>query len=90
MTDLNKNHTRMTGGVLKMGRHLIHPIWTGPMLAGDRLIVVNDWGEAMSIDAKSGEVKKTIHFGDPSYITPIAYDGMIYVMTDKADIVAIR
>ncbi len=90
MTDLNKGHVRKEGRVMRMGGHLTHPIWTGPLLAGDRLIVVNDWGEAESIDAKTGEVKKTIHFGDPAYIAPIAYDGMVYVMTDKADLIAIR
>lgn len=90
MKDLNEHHTRMSKGILKMGRHSVHPIWTGPLLAGDRLVVVNDWGEAMALDAKTGDLKKTIRFGDASYITPIAYDGMIYVMTDKADLVAIR
>jgi outer membrane protein assembly factor BamB len=90
LADLNKNRTRKEGRFMRMGGHLIHPIWTGPLLAGDRLILVNDWGEAVALDAKSGEIKKTIRINDPSYITPIAYDGMIYVMTDKAELVAIR
>ncbi len=53
-------------------------------------VVTNAWGEAISVDAKSGKVLKTIKIGDPIFQAPIAYDEMLYLMTDKADLVAIR
>ncbi len=91
VTDLNKGRKkRKEGGFLGIDTHLTTPIWSGPMLAGDRLVLVNGWGEAVTYDAKTGEKKKTIRIGDPAYIAPIAYDGMIYIITDKADLIAIR
>ena len=91
ISDLNKGRkTRKEGGFLGIETHRVTPIWTGPILAGDRLIVTNAWGEAISVDAKSGKVLKTIKIGDPIFQAPIAYDGMLYLMTDKADLIAIR
>ncbi|HWE46771.1 MAG TPA: PQQ-binding-like beta-propeller repeat protein [Caulobacteraceae bacterium] len=91
ISDLNKGRkTRKEGGFLGIETHRVTPIWTGPMLAGDRLIVTNAWGEAISVDAKSGKVLKTIRIGDPIFQAPIAYDGMLYLLTDKGDLVAIR
>jgi outer membrane protein assembly factor BamB len=94
IVDLNKGHQRKAGTSFTfgfgIGRHFVNPIWSGPMLAGNRLIVVNDWGEVEALDAKTGAVQKEIKIGDASFIAPIAYDGMIYLVTDKADLVAIR
>ncbi|MBS0297631.1 MAG: PQQ-binding-like beta-propeller repeat protein [Proteobacteria bacterium] len=90
LVDLNKGRTRQEGGFARIGRHVVHPIWSGPMLSGDRLILVNNWGEAVTLEAKTGKLTKTIKIGDASYMSPIAYDGMIYVVTDNAKLVAIR
>jgi outer membrane protein assembly factor BamB len=91
ITDLNKGRKkRKEGGFLGIDTHLTTPIWSGPLLAGERLILVNAWGEAVSYDAKTGKLLKTMKIGDPAYMAPIAYDGMIYLVTDKADLIAIR
>jgi outer membrane protein assembly factor BamB len=42
------------------------------------------------VDAKTGKVLKTIKIGDPIFQAPIAYDGMLYLVTDKGDLVALR
>jgi outer membrane protein assembly factor BamB len=65
-------------------------IWTGPLLAGDRLILVSDKGQVLALDPKSGATKGSLRIGDPALITPIAVNGLIYVVTDKAALVAIR
>jgi outer membrane protein assembly factor BamB len=91
MVDLNKGRKkRKEGGFLGIDAHLATPQWSGPLLAGDRLILVNEWGQAVTYDAKTGKPLKTINIHDPAYIAPIAYEGMVYVVTDKADLIAIR
>lgn len=90
LTDLSKGRTRREGGFARMGGREVKPIWTGPVLAGDRLIVVNNFGEALALDARTGKVRQTLNIGDPVYIAPIAYDGLLYVITDEGRLVAIR
>jgi outer membrane protein assembly factor BamB len=62
----------------------------GPVLASNRLIVVSDKGSAIALDPRTGAVQSTLQLGSPALIGPIAMDGMLYVVTDKADLVAIR
>ena len=89
--DLNDNRSiRKTGGTLGFGRRESPPVWTGPVLADNRLVMVNSYGEAVALDATTGEVQKTIRLGAPAYIAPIAVDGMLYVVTDEGQLVAIR
>ncbi len=90
VSDLNKNRVRKEGGFARMGRHEVRPIWTGPILSGDRLLLVNNWGELVSLDAHTGAENKSIKIGDGAFISPIAYDGMIYVMSDDANLIAIK
>lgn len=65
-------------------------IWTGPVLASNHLIVVSSHGEAVSLDPKTGEPGARIRLGGPALISPIAVDGAVYVVTDNAQLVAIR
>lgn len=65
-------------------------VFTGPVMASDRLVVVSSDGRALAINPKTGEITKTLKLGSPSLITPIAVNGMVYVVTDKAELIAIR
>ena len=65
-------------------------IWTGPILASNRLVVVSSRGEATSLDPKTGAVNGTLRIGDRALISPIAFGGSIYVVTDNAELVAIH
>jgi outer membrane protein assembly factor BamB len=87
--DLNKNRARKEGGFAHVGRHVVHPVWTGPLLASNRLVLVNDWGEVVALDAKTGEEVKHLHLKQAGFITPMAVDGMIFLLTDKAELIAI-
>jgi outer membrane protein assembly factor BamB len=64
--------------------------WSSPILANGRLITVSDHGEAVAIDAKTGQVVARLKIGDDALIGPIAVDGMLYVATQKADLIAIQ
>lgn len=65
-------------------------LFFGPVMASDRLVVVSSDGRALALNAKTGEVTKTIKIGGAALITPIAVNGTVYVVTDKAELVAIR
>ncbi len=64
--------------------------WTGPVMASDRLIMGSSDGRAVSVDAKTGKLLKTIKLGADALIGPIAADGMVYFATDKAELIALR
>ena len=65
-------------------------IWTGPILASNRLVVVSSHGDALTLDPRTGAPGARIRLGAAGLITPIAVDGTIYVVTDNAQLVAIR
>jgi outer membrane protein assembly factor BamB len=65
-------------------------VWSGPVLAGDRLIVVSSQGEAFSVSPYTGEALGRDDFPDGVFINPIVADKTLYVLTDEADLVALR
>ncbi len=65
-------------------------VWSSPILASNRLITVSDSGEAVAINAKTGEIEHRIKIGDDVLLGPIAAGGTIYVATQQADLIAIR
>ncbi|MBM3568422.1 MAG: pyrrolo-quinoline quinone [Alphaproteobacteria bacterium] len=65
-------------------------IWTGPLLASDRLIVASSQGVALSISPYTGEVLGQIQLPDGVSIPPIVADGMMYVLTDDARVFAYK
>lgn len=64
--------------------------WTGPVLAGDRLIVANDRGTAAAISPYTGEVLGTQRLPGPVGIAPIVAGGTVFLVTDNATLVALR
>jgi outer membrane protein assembly factor BamB len=85
MTDLNEPV------VVKHKRpKRVRAAWSSPILANGRLITVSDTGEAVAINAKTGAVVSRLKLGDDALIGPIAAGGMIYVVTQKADLIAIQ
>src|SRR5690606_619932 len=88
--DLNEGRTRKEGGFLGFFDRQVTPIWSGPILASNRLILVNSYGEATAFDPKTGAAQSTINLGAPAYIAPAAYNGALYVLTDNGELVSIR
>ncbi|MEI9965939.1 MAG: PQQ-binding-like beta-propeller repeat protein [Caulobacteraceae bacterium] len=79
ITDLNK-------GLKRKKRSL----WFGPVLASGRLIAVSDKGKAIALDPKTGKVQTSLNLGGDALISPIAMNGTLYLVTEKADLIAIR
>jgi outer membrane protein assembly factor BamB len=65
-------------------------IWSSPVLASNKLIVVSSKGEAVALNPKTGAVLRTLKLGSDALIGPIAVGGMVYVVTEAAELVAIR
>ena len=65
-------------------------VWSSPILASNRLITVSDTGEAVAINAKTGAVDRRLKIGDDVLLGPIAAGGTIYVVSQSADLIAIR
>jgi outer membrane protein assembly factor BamB len=65
-------------------------IWTGPVLASGKLFLANSRGEGLTVSAESGEIVDKVALGAPVFVTPIVANGTIYVLTDDADLVALR
>ncbi len=64
--------------------------WSSPLLASNRLVTVSSRGEAVALDPKTGAVQRRLRLGDDSLIGPIAVNGTIYVVTEAAQLIAIR
>jgi outer membrane protein assembly factor BamB len=65
-------------------------IWSGPILAGGRLWAVSGKGLLVGIDARSGEIATKTPLDNPVYIPPVVASGRMYVLTDKANLIALN
>jgi outer membrane protein assembly factor BamB len=91
IVDLNKGQAlAKKRGRFGLGGSKMRPYWFGPVLASNHLVVVSSTGLALGLDPKTGARQTSVNLGSPALLTPIAMDGMLYVLTDKADLVAIR
>lgn len=65
-------------------------IWAGPVLASDRLILVNSLSEAISISPYSGEVLGQMELPASTTMAPIFSDATMFVLDDDGDLTAYR
>jgi len=68
----------------------VKPIWSSPLMANNRLIMVGSGGELVALNAKTGEVQRRMSLGEPAMLAPIAAGNTIYVLTDTAQLIALR
>ncbi|PAX08249.1 PQQ-binding-like beta-propeller repeat protein [Sphingomonas lenta] len=64
--------------------------WFGPVLAGNRLVLVNSEGEIAYADAGDGKVAATVEAGDPFGLSPVVANGTLYTLDDRGRISAYR
>lgn len=64
--------------------------WTGPLLAGGKLVLASSQGDAVIVNPTTGVVEKTLKVGGAVYIAPIAAGGHVYLLTDEGKLVVIR
>jgi outer membrane protein assembly factor BamB len=64
--------------------------WFGPILAGDRLMVVNNLGEVLSISPYTGKFLSKLELPDPLSVPPVVAGGSIFFLSDDADLIVYR
>jgi outer membrane protein assembly factor BamB len=64
--------------------------WNGPVLVSDRLILTASNSQAVTISPYTGELLGRIKLPDGSFIPPVVAGGTIYILTDKAELIAYR
>ncbi len=64
--------------------------WNGPVLAGNRLWLASSNGQLVAVDAVSGSISTQSDLGTPVMITPVIAEGRLYVLTDKAKLIAMN
>ncbi len=64
--------------------------WAGPVLAGDRLVVTSSHGYALSISPYTGEILSGMKLSDKSFLPPVVADGVLYILTNDGDLLALK
>jgi outer membrane protein assembly factor BamB len=65
-------------------------MWTGPALAGGKLWVISNNGLMVAVDARSGQIAGKADLDTSVYIPPVVASGRMFVLTDKARLVAMN
>ncbi len=65
-------------------------LWTGPILAGGKLWAVSSKGLLVGLDARNGEIGQKVPLETPVFIPPVVASGRMYVLTDKASLIALN
>ena len=65
-------------------------VWSGPVLAGNRLILVSSDGTGVMLSPQTGEPVETFELRDGTEVPPIVADGTLYVLTDDGLVTAYR
>lgn len=64
--------------------------WTGPVLAGGRLILVSTTGDLLAVDPADGRSMGTLEIKRPMSLHPIVANNILYVLTDDGHLAAMR
>jgi outer membrane protein assembly factor BamB len=64
--------------------------WTGPVLAGDRLILVGSSGDALAISPYTGQALGRIELDGKTLIGPVVADGTLLILSDDGTLAAYR
>ena len=65
-------------------------LWSGPLLAGGRLVLVSDRGTLVAIDPSEGVIVADRKIRGPASNPPIAAGGFLFVLTDDGRLTAYR
>jgi outer membrane protein assembly factor BamB len=82
--------TRRDGKILWSAKLADANTWSGPVLAGGRLWLTSNKGHLVGVDPATGKVESTQDLGQPIYIAPVVAQGRMFVLTDKARLIALN
>ncbi|MBT3070557.1 PQQ-binding-like beta-propeller repeat protein [Rhodomicrobium sp. Az07] len=64
--------------------------WSGPVLAGGKLWLASSKGLFAGVDAANGQIQTQANLGSPVMISPVVANGWLFVLTDKAELIAMN
>jgi outer membrane protein assembly factor BamB len=64
--------------------------WTGPVLAGSRLILVSTRGNLVYVDPMTGAVQADIDMDRSMSLSPVVANNMLYLLADDGKLTALR
>ncbi len=64
--------------------------WAGPIIAGERLVIMGSNGQGVEVDPFNGAVLRTFKLGGDVYVAPIIANNTVYYVTDGAKLIALR
>lgn len=64
--------------------------WSGPVLAGGRLLVIGSNGALVSLSPQSGDQLSRLDLGEKLLIPPVVANGTAYFYTDNGKMIAMR
>lgn len=82
--------TRRDGKVLWTAKLPEDNTWSGPVVAGSKLWLTSNKGQLVGVDATTGKVDSRQNLGSPIYIAPVVAAGRMFVLTDKARLIALN
>jgi len=65
-------------------------VWTGPLLAGNRLVVASSRGDVTLLDPRAGTILKEMRVSGSVFVPPVIANETVYILTDEAKLVALR
>ena len=64
--------------------------WTGPVLAGGRLILVSTHGDLNYVDPATGNVQSAVDMDRSMSLSPVVANNMLYILADDGKLTALR
>jgi outer membrane protein assembly factor BamB len=64
--------------------------WTGPILAGGRLIVASSLGDVANLDPSTGAIQSVTKAGGDVYLPPIVANNTLYILANNGRLTAWR
>jgi outer membrane protein assembly factor BamB len=65
-------------------------VWSGPVLAGGRLIVTGSGGMMLEVDPRTGNILKERKLGADATIAPLVANNTLLVLTENGELTAWR
>ena len=64
--------------------------WTGPVLAGGRLILVSTHGDLNYVDPATGNIQSAMDMDRSMSLSPVVANNMLYILADDGKLTALR
>ena len=64
--------------------------WSGPVLVSDKLVLFSSAGHAEAISPYDGQLLGRVEMPGGTYVSPSVADGVVYLYTNDAELVALR